>query len=182
MRETWLRPNRRAIWFGCVPPLVLGALGGWLVWTTAEAATAWRWIGLAGVAVGLGLVAALVVQLFRPRIAYRDGRVLFYLRSGRPIAAPAGVIEAFFVGRGPAPLPGKLSRQETMNLVARISQRETDWSRKEVKHSLGDWCDGYVTIRGTWCEPLDPELIRRLNRRLREVKAELESAREKTAH
>ena len=25
MHETWLQPNRRAFWFGCVPPLLLGA-------------------------------------------------------------------------------------------------------------------------------------------------------------
>jgi hypothetical protein len=41
-----------------------------------------------------------------------------------------------------------------------------------VKPSLGTWCGGYVTIRGTWCEPLQPDLIRRLNRRLKEVKTQ----------
>jgi hypothetical protein len=173
MREVWLRPNRRAIWFGCIPPLALAAFGAWLAGDSpGDNERVGRWLGVAMLIAGLALAAALVAQLLRPRIAYDDGRVLFYVRSGPPIAVPVGAIEAFFVGRGPAPLPGPLSKQETMNLVARISQRATEWARQDVKRSLGNWCDGYVTIRGTWCEPLEPELIRRLNRRLKEVKEE----------
>jgi hypothetical protein len=45
-----------------------------------------------------------------------------------------------------------------------------------VKPALGAWCDSYVTIRGTWCEPLNGELIRRLNRRLREVTEQTRAA------
>jgi hypothetical protein len=78
-------------------------------------------------------------------------------------------VEAFFLGQGPAKLPGSPNAQQTVNLVARLAQRETDWARREVKPALGNWCDGYITIRGTWCEPLDNELVRRLNRRLKEV-------------
>jgi hypothetical protein len=169
MRETWLRPNRRALWFGSVPPLVVAALGAWLAWgSTVSAPRAWQWIVL---------VAALAAQLVRPRVAYLKGHVLFYLRAGRPIAVPVAIVEAFFVGRGPTTLPGALGTKETMNLVARLAERETDWARRDVKRSLGSWCDSYVTIRGTWCEPLEPELIRRLNRRLKEVKTELEIVR-----
>ena len=44
-----------------------------------------------------------------------------------------------------------------------------EWRRSETKPSLGHWCDGYITIRGTWCEPLSIELVNRLNTRLFEV-------------
>ena len=57
-----------------------------------------------------------------------------------------------------------------MNLVARLSQRHTEWAKHEVKSALGNWADGYITIRGSWCEPLSGETIRKLNRRLKEVK------------
>jgi hypothetical protein len=81
------------------------------------------------------------------------------------------LVEAFFVGQGPAELPGGMARsQETANLVARLAQRATEWAQRDVKPALGRWCEGYVTIRGTWCEPLNTELVRRLNRRLAEVK------------
>ena len=175
MRETWLQPNRRALWFGCVPPAAAVALGALLVGGGSGSNSQWmRWVGVAIIVIGLALIAALVAQARRPRIAYQDGRVLFYLRAGQPIAVPAGIVEAFFLGQGPATLPGGLRRQESANLVARISQRATEWARQEVKQSLGNWCEGYVTIRGTWCEPLGTDVVRRLNRRLKEVQSEID--------
>ena len=51
------------------------------------------------------LLLGLVRQIRRPRIAYRDGEVLFNLRAGKPVAVPREVVEAFFLGQGPAYLP-----------------------------------------------------------------------------
>jgi hypothetical protein len=118
----------------------------------------------------------LASQLRRPRVAFEDGAVLFYLRSGPPFAVPVEVVEAFFLGQGPAHLPAVTKQPQTVNLVARLSQRRTEWARQDVKPALGNWCDGYVTIRGSWCEPLNGELIRKLNRRLKEVKDNIESS------
>jgi hypothetical protein len=172
MSELWLRPNRRAILSGCVPPLFLAALGAWMafgVW--GQHSPLVRWLGVLLSVFGGGAVAALVGQLFRARIAYLDGQVLFYLRSGEPFAVPVQVVEAFFVGQGPATLPSGIQNgQQAVNLIARLSQRATEWARRDVKPALGNWCDGYVTINGTWCEPLDDAALRRLNRRLYEVK------------
>ena len=172
MREIWLRPNRRAIWFGCLPPLILSGLGAWMVFAAADSTGEMRrFAGMALLLVGLALTTMLIIQQRRPRIGYRDKHVLFYLRGGAPIAVPADVVEAFFVGQGPAHLPaGVGQRQQSANLVARLSQRHTEWAQRPVNRALGNWCDGYVTIRGTWCEPLDSEVVRRLNRRLKEVK------------
>ena len=170
MQETWLQPNRRAIWFGCIPPLVIGAVGAWIVIQQNDAPW-WQWIGVAWIILAIAAIATLLRQLRRPRIAYRDGHVLFNLHTGPPIAVPVHVIEAFFLGQGPANLPGGIGKQEkTVNLVARLSQRETEWAQREVKPALGNWSDGYVTVRGTWCEPLGPDVVRKLNRRLKEVK------------
>ena len=139
---------------------------------------AWRWVGAALFIAGGALLGMLIRQLRRPRIAYQGGHVLFYLRSREPIAVPAPIVEAFFLGQGPATLPAGIRPQdETVNLVARLSQRETEWARQEVKPALGQWCEGYVTIRGTWCEPLGTELIRRLNRRLKEVQTACEDGK-----
>jgi hypothetical protein len=102
--------------------------------------------------------------------------VLFYMRLGRPIAVPVGIVESFFLGQGPAHLPAMPKQPHTVNLIARLSQRHTEWASQQVRPSLGKWNEGYVTIRGTWCEPLDGELIRKLNRRLKEVKDATEVA------
>lgn len=173
MRELWLRPNRRAILFGCVPPALAASAGAWLLAANRGSASQMM-IGIATILLVMGLagVIVLLVQLRQPRVAFAKGKVLFYLRRGRPIEVPAEIVEAFFAGQGPAHLPAVPKQQQTVNLIARLSQRHREWAQQEVKPALGNWADGYVTIRGSWCEPLNGELIRRLNRRLREVKVE----------
>ncbi len=172
MHETWLKPNRRVLGFACVLPAALAGIGLWIVLSTRQAdGYIWRGLGMGLLLAAVFLIVLLIRQLVRPRIAYRDGHVLFYLRSGGPVSVPAEFVEAFFLGQGPARLPGGgTSRAESVNLVARLSQRQTEWAQQVVKPALGQWCDGYVTIRGTWCEPLGTGVIRRLNRRLHEVK------------
>lgn len=133
-------------------------------------------VRLAGACAALAsaiLIVGIVLQMRRPRIAYRAGKVHFFLTSRTPHAVPVEVVEAFFIGQGPACLPGA-SNQKTrsVNLVARLSQRAPDWAEREVKPALGQWREGYVSIRGTWCEPLTGEVVRRLNRRLNEVQKE----------
>jgi hypothetical protein len=179
MYETWLRPNRRAMWFGCLPPLVVVAIGAWMFARATDQGSNWiRWFGVVLAALGTGMILMLLRQLRRPRVAYSGGNVLFYLQPGPPIAVPVDIVEAFFLGQGPAILAGRTpGKHEAVNLVARLSQREANWARREVKPALGSWCDGYVTVRGTWCEPLDGNVIRRLNHRLKEVKSTAESTR-----
>jgi hypothetical protein len=177
MTEVWLRANRRVLVFALIPTGLL-ALVGLLLGMTSEGKAA-RLVGWGLTIIGVVLVLGLLNQLRRPRIAFRDGTVLFNLRSGPPVAVPVEVVEAFFLGQGPARIPAIEGRPaETVNLVGRLSQKAPKWAKVEVKPALGRWCEGYVTIRGTWCEPLNGEVIRRLNRRLREVhEAQREEAR-----
>jgi len=177
MRETWLRPNRRAILFGCVPPLILAVAGTYMAVTLSDSSSAaWHWLAYLLIFAGLAMFGIIFSQLRNPRIAYHNGMVLFYVRVGQPIAVPVGIVESFFFGQGPAHLPAVTKQPQTVNLIARLSQRHTEWASQKVHPSLGSWCDGYVTIRGTWCESLNSELIRRINRRLKEVKDEIEDA------
>jgi hypothetical protein len=170
MREIWLQPNRRALWFGAVPPTLLFLLGAWIAFSGEQPVADWRmWLGGGLMLVGATLAGAVIAQLRRPRIAYLDGTVEFYLRSATPLGVPVELVEAFFLGQGPLMLPAAPQRDATVNLVARISQRDPSYAEREVKQALGAWSESYVTIRGTWCEPLNGELIRRLNHRLREV-------------
>lgn len=178
MRETWLRTNRRALAFGTVSPAVLAILGIGLFLRGSASDSNWlTWLGATFAVLGGGLVAAIVMQMRLPRVAYQNGEVLFNLRSGPPIPVPIELVEAFFIGQGPLMIPGSQSRADaTVNLVARISQRDPSYAEREVKAALGRWSESYVTIRGTWCEPLNGELVRRLNHRLREVAEERESS------
>jgi hypothetical protein len=170
MTEVWLAPNRRALGAALVPAAALMLLGlGFALSVRAPVLIA---AAAALAAAGAVTLVGLVSQLARPRIGYRDRQVIFNLRAGAGVAAPVDVVEAFFLGQGPAHIPqlrGK--RAETVNLIARLSQKAPEWARVDVKPALGHWCEGYVTIRGAWCEPLTNEVIRRLNRRLREAHA-----------
>jgi hypothetical protein len=172
MTEVWLRSNRRVLSMAMVPAAALAAAGA-LAAIQADA-TLVRLLGGALAALGVALLIGLTNQLRRPRIAYRDGKVLFFLRAGEPVAPPAEVVEGFFLGQGPTHLPRAAVGQkaETVNLIARLSQKTPEWEHVDVKPALGRWCESYVTIRGTWCEPLNGEVIRRLNHRLRELRDE----------
>lgn len=169
MRETWLHPNRRAILFGCVPLLIATLFCAWLA-TSATSGTIGSWVGVVGSVLGFVVSGAVAFQLRRPRIAFENGHVLFNMRSGRPIGVPVEIVEAFFAGQGPAHLPLVSNQPQTVNLVARLARRNTEWASRPVREALGSWNDSYVIIRGSWCEPLDGELIRKLNRRLKEAK------------
>jgi hypothetical protein len=180
----WLRTNRRALAFGAVPPALSALLGAYLLFAVGPSASVWwRWIGGVVLAIGLFSVLALMLQFRAPRIAYFGGNVLFYLVAGPPIAVPVRAVEGFFLGQGPTMLPGPANRSgATVNLIARLSQRETDWAERKVKPALGRWAEGYVTIRGTWCEPLNGETVRRLNRRLREATEQLQQSQASDEH
>ena len=169
MTEIWLQPNRRAVWTTLLTFATIGVLA--LAASSQFEAIIVRIICGVVALLALLIVGASTVELRRPRIAYQDGHVLFNLRGSAPAAVPAEVVEAFFLGQGPAHLPTvRIEPPECVNLVARLSEKAPEWAKVEVKPALGAWCEGYVTIRGTWCEPLTGEVIRRLNRRLREIR------------
>ena len=168
MYEVWLHSNRRVLLLAMVPAAALGLVSYLML--REGSSTILFVLGMAGLCLSLFVTWGLVRQLFQPRIAYHHGQVLFFLRAGGPISVPRYVVEAFFQGEGPAHLPGKSPPEaKSVNLIARLSQRETDWHQRDVKPALGCWAEGYITVRGTWCEPITEAVIRRLNRRLGEV-------------
>jgi hypothetical protein len=170
--EIWLRTNVRAVLFGTLLPLVVGLAG--LVFSLGvpgrEPATWMRALGIGLIVVAGITIVLLLLQLRQPRLAYCDGRLLVWLRSGAPIRVPIGAVECFWLGHAASLLPGKRNeRTETQTIVIRIADKAVEWRQQEVKPQLGAWCDGYITIRGTWCEPLNIDVVNRLNRRLAEV-------------
>lgn len=132
------------------------------------------WLRVAGgilVLLGLFLACGLVGPWRKPRIGLQSGSLHFYLRPGEPIRVPIDVVEGFLMGQGPALLPGKQRRDDqTVTVVVRLAERASEWSHREVEPRLGAWCDSYVTIRGTWCEPIDEQLVGRLNKKLAAAK------------
>jgi hypothetical protein len=170
--EIWLRTNARALLFGMAPPVVVALLGLALVWgLPGRAPPVWlRGVGVALTALAAVTILALAWQLRKPRLAYRDGELWIWLRFGAPIRMPIDAVEGFLLGQAPSLLPLERNRNsETAALVIRVADRAAQWRSQEVKPQLGTWCEGYITIRGTWCEPLSVGLVNRLNQRLAEL-------------
>jgi hypothetical protein len=176
--EIWLRTNRRALLFGMLLPAVVAAAGLVLVLgLPGRVPPMWlRGVGAGILALSLATILALAWQLTRPRLAYRPGELLVWL-GGVPIGVPIEVVECFLLGQAPSLLPGKRSMHtNATTLMIRIADAASDWHQRDVKPQLGQWCGGYITIRGTWCEPLGVPLVNRLNQRLAEVAGQRQRA------
>lgn len=172
--EMWLKPNRRALLAGAVIP------GMVLAWGVAMAVRPWpsgwpwtaRMAGGALILTGAGVLTGLGMHGVRPRIGHRRGQVYFLLRSRHAIAVPIDIVEGFFLATVPTGLPAGIARDpNSIAVVARLAEKAETWAQRDVHPWLARWQDGYITIRGTWCEPLNQDVIRRLNQRLMEAKS-----------
>ena len=179
MREVWLRPNRRALLCCMAPPLLLTLLGAALlaaailVWSSATLAI----IGVVTILAGSLSLIGLSRIYVAPRLAYQDGLLCVYLGRGGPQHVPIEIVEIFFRGQGPSMMHMKWGRaeaeeNEVRNVIVRLAEAEKSWRQRQVHPWLGNWCEGQITIRGTWCEPLTRDVFERLNRRLVEVHRE----------
>lgn len=170
MKQVWLRTNRRVLLWMAAPLAVLAAIGAGAIFDPWDVGWAVRGPGIvlalaAGVAFGVTLALAR-----QPRVAFENGRVLVYVRLGRPTAIPVEAVECFLLGQGPALLPGEqYSKTVASTVVVRLAERAEEWSHGEFHPLLAAWCDGYITLRGTWCEPLSVDVVNRLNRLLHEA-------------
>ena len=184
MQEVWLRGNRRALAVGMVLP------GLWLAAALAALAIAlvsgqpWWVAALAAVLAlpPLWMLAVVAYAMLLPRLAYDRRHLLVYVDAYRPIRVPVEVVEVFFLGQGPSDLPKLAGREpETRNVVVRLAESAPEWKHREVRPAFGRWCEGYITLRGSWCEPITRELMQRLNQRLTEAQRELRAAAEAEA-
>jgi hypothetical protein len=144
--------------------------------TTWLSAIYLRLAGVSLAVVGALGVAAIARQLRQPRLAYEDSRLLINAGTGPAYRVPIELVEGFLLGQGPSMLPGKrYARTETSTFIIRLADKAEAWQQRDIRPSLGKWCGGYVTLRGTWCEPLDVALVERLNFRLAEVSRRIAS-------
>jgi hypothetical protein len=179
MAEVWLRTNRRALALGMLVPGSLAASGaGGLAWSNLTGQH-WMWTAafLPLAVLPVWMLGELVYAMFQPRLAYADGELLVYLEPTRATCVPIEIVECFFLGQGAGELPKLQGREpETQNVVVRLAESASLWKHRDVRPSIGYWCEGYITLRGAWCEPITPALMKRLNQRLIEVQRERKAA------
>jgi hypothetical protein len=172
MAEVWLDTNRRALWLGMLLPATIATAGlaalAWSLWSQQH----WGLqLGLAVVtAAALWMVGELMYALRCPRLAYEEGTLLVYLEPTRPTRLPVEIVECFFLGMGQSDLPAlEGAPPKTRDVVIRLAERAEQWRTRPVRPQFGQWCDGYITLRGTWCQPLTPQLLKELNHKLATV-------------
>lgn len=172
MAEVWLKTNRRALLLGMtLPGILVLVCGAGLSWSIT---TGKSWIVqlplVIMTAVPLWMLGELLYALLQPRVAYDAGELLVFLEPARATRVPINIVEVMFLGQGPSELPKLNGREpETQNVVIRLAESATEWKHRSVRPAFGHWCEGYITIRGAWCEPITADLMRRLNHRLAEI-------------
>lgn len=179
--EVWLRTNRRALALSMVlPGLLLGAAMAAIAWSLATQ----QYLLVSGVlaaivGVLLWMLGSLYYAWSLPRLAYQEGELLVYVEVHQPTRVPIDIVEVFFLGQGPSELPKLRGREpETQNVIVRLAESATEWKHRDIRPAVGMWCEGYITIRGSWCEPITPAIMRRLNHRLAEIQRERKAARQ----
>ena len=189
MPEVWLRTNRRAlavamILVGLVLAFTLGSIPAGILFggLPRPAQTTFVISMLVVSAVPAWLLFQLARALKQPRLAYAEGELLVYLEPQTPTLVPIEIVECFFLGQGPSELPKLKGREpETQNVIVRLAESATDWKHRDVRPVIGHWCEGYITLRGSWCEPITPALMKRLNHRLAEIHRQRKAARQEAA-
>jgi hypothetical protein len=184
MTEVWLRTNRLplipgAVLFGmcCIVFSAVAIHDAICAWQGTGNWAAATFFGFGGLLTGL-VCGTFIYWIQIPRLAYVQDRLLVYvLNSVDPIRVPIDIVECFFLGQGPSDLPKLAGREpETQNVIVRLAESAADWKHREVKPAFGHWCEGYITIRGAWCERITPQLMKRLNHRLAEIHRERKAA------
>jgi len=173
--EVWLHGNRRIYLIALVPSVIILCASVLVLTNTLFVTSLWLRViaailcGFAGVT-----ITSLVLWLKRPLLAYSAGHLLVYLRPPQIIRVPIEFVEVFFAGQSETHMPRPRTQitdpaPESRNIVVRLAERATQFQQRPVKPSLGSWEEGYIVVRGTWSEPINKDLFRRLNRRLTEI-------------
>jgi len=159
-------------------PAVAVLAGAWgvAIALITQASFWWMLPGGAIALAGIYLIGSLGHSLSLPRVAYEPGELLVFLDSPEPVRVPIEVVEVFFVGQGASNLPPVKGKEpETTNIIVRLAESAPDWKHRDVNPRFAHWCEGYITLRGAWCEPIGEMALRHLNKRLVEVQRERKS-------
>lgn len=161
--EVWLRTNSRPYWAALLFPALLAAAGvACLLWAPSFSILGWVLVAIALVLAGL-----LIWKSRQPILARRDDQLILFLGAAPPIAIPLQIVECFFSGQGDAMVTDRTGKPlEASAIILRLAEAATEWKHRDVESRFAHWCEGYITLRGAWCEPINTELLRSLNQRL----------------
>ena len=120
---------------------------------------------------------------FRPRLAITSDELLVNVTiSSKTFRVPLDVVEVFFMGQGAVrgTEPGQPKDYEgavAANVIVRLAEAAPDWHNRKSQLWLAVWDDGYITIRGLWCEDIQQELLKNMNKQLAKAKRQRKEKR-----
>ncbi len=169
-----VRSNLRigtAMLLAALATLCLGGLWLWYV------SSWWLRVPAAGVVLlGACWSWAAAWYVFLPRVELRGGELWLRLHPAHRVQIPLQHVEAFLLNQGPA-MPQEKLRDKALAtcLVVRVAEKAHPWSQQRMATLLAIWCGPYITLRGTWLEPLSVEKVNRLNELLYQAKQSLKA-------
>jgi len=179
MPEVWIRTNIRPFLPAAALCALIVSMGAAVAaGAPGDALPVWlRWVGGVIACAALVGLCGLGWLMRRPRLSRDDDHLLVQLQHARRERVPLAAVECFLLGSGPAYLSRYREKDgQVSTIVVRLSPKAEELARRDVDPRLGAWCDGHITLRGTWCEPIDLDLVKRLNKRLGEVQRQFSAA------
>ncbi len=131
-----------------------GVLGQVAAGTVAGLGACWCWLG--------------VWFLITPAVVGRTGELWVRLAPAHSVRIPLEHVEAFLLQPGPA-LPWLGDRVRAACLVVRLAEKAQPWSQQRRATWMAIWCGPYITLRGTWLEPLCVEKVHDWNAQLAQL-------------
>lgn len=177
MTQTLLRSNLRIGIAAVVLVTVLAGLS--LGCVLMSSAVAVRAVGGSLFVALLPLAFASLLYCCRPRIAIDERQLFVYVALFRgPVRIPLDVVEVFFIGQGPVSgdEPGHPTGYQgavAANVIVRLAEQAPQWHDRKINQRMGVWTEGYITVRGMWCEDIDQDRLKEMNRALINAKRNL---------
>ena len=171
--DVWLRGNIRVAGIlGAIAVLLDGgALGAVLMAMNEGGESAAWWAVAASAAAAASGLMLLAWASARPRLVQQGDSLLVQVSPLQRRAVPLDVIECFFPGSNPldadgSPTCGEHARFRVGTLVIRLAERAVEYRSGDTFPPWSTWSDSYLVLDGRWCEPLSPDLVKRLSSRL----------------
>lgn len=116
----------------------------------------------------------------QPRMAITDAELWVYLLPNfqKPFRIPLESVEVFFIGQGAVSgtepgHPDGYGGAVAANVIVRLAESAKEWHHRDVHLLLGVWDEGYITVRGLFCENIDQDVLKTMNRELMNRKRKL---------
>ena len=123
-------------------------------------------------------LATMAIRAYSAVLIEGDETAVVRRIAASSLSCASPVVEVFFMGQGAVSgeepgHPRDYQGHVAANVVVRLAESAPEWHCRRVNEWLAVWDDGYVTLRGLWCENIDQDLLKSMNSGLMQAKRAL---------